>query len=350
MNLLANVGTPLVWLGIAHLLILNLIIGAIEGLWIAKRAGLPKRRAVLVMVVANYASAWAGAATLPWILWQCRDWAYVRPPLYVLEWLLIGIALLAFVCTVIIELPFVLLALRKSSRQISWRLRTAAVVQLVSYSGLLVLYLLVSSLSVLTSHTRIRNLATFVPSLDAWVYYIDRSGDSVWRVSVRGEHPERVAAVERGEDKWDRLALWLKHGTQGTVDLMVGSSKGSTELVKGIQGFMGEVSENSAPDRPQTNWPIDFRPQNARPFSYVAGFWAEEGLVRTIQGTQYRENINTTAFATALWRWNVAWPTILPTGHVVFGMGDQVLIMDEQNRIGALAIGTSPVVILKQKP
>lgn len=46
------------------LLVLNAIIGFVEGRVIARYCGVPKRRAVAIMIGANYISAWAGVFLL----------------------------------------------------------------------------------------------------------------------------------------------------------------------------------------------------------------------------------------------------------------------------------------------
>src|SRR5689334_1126069 len=61
---LANAGTPLMWAGMLHLVFGNALIGVFEGLLIARLFSLPKRKTVLVMIGANYFSAWAGGVFL----------------------------------------------------------------------------------------------------------------------------------------------------------------------------------------------------------------------------------------------------------------------------------------------
>jgi hypothetical protein len=52
------------------------------------------------------------------------------------------------------------------------------------------------------------------------------------------------------------------------------------------------------------------------------------------------------SFSNPLWPWPALSPTILPNGCVVFEFGRQIVIMDGQQRIGFLAMGTSPAVVL----
>ena len=57
----ANAGTPLMWAGMLHLVFGNALIGLGEGLLLAWLCSVPKGKSVLVMILANYASAWIGA-------------------------------------------------------------------------------------------------------------------------------------------------------------------------------------------------------------------------------------------------------------------------------------------------
>ena len=57
----ANAGTPLMWASALHLVFGNAIIGIIEGSLLAGMFKCSKWKSVVVLIVANYASAWVGA-------------------------------------------------------------------------------------------------------------------------------------------------------------------------------------------------------------------------------------------------------------------------------------------------
>lgn len=64
---LADVGTPLVWANTFHLLLGNALLGLFEG-WILSRVfALPLRRCVILLVLANYISAWTGVALVSFL-------------------------------------------------------------------------------------------------------------------------------------------------------------------------------------------------------------------------------------------------------------------------------------------
>ena len=60
----ANAGTPLMWAGMLHLFIGNAFIGLLEGILLIKLFKAPKMKAVGLMILANYFSAWIGGLFL----------------------------------------------------------------------------------------------------------------------------------------------------------------------------------------------------------------------------------------------------------------------------------------------
>ena len=80
----ADAGTPLMWAGAFHLIIGNAIIGIAEGLILAILFRQKKARCVLIMIAANYFSAWAGGFLLSWIadsrqvdLYNAWQWLWI---------------------------------------------------------------------------------------------------------------------------------------------------------------------------------------------------------------------------------------------------------------------------------
>ncbi len=61
---LANVGTPLMWATILHMAIGNAAIGVLEGVLLRWLFKVSASRAIAVMILANYVSAWIGWSLL----------------------------------------------------------------------------------------------------------------------------------------------------------------------------------------------------------------------------------------------------------------------------------------------
>jgi hypothetical protein len=97
----ADAGTPLMWAGMIHLVLGNAIIGIFEGLVLAWIFKLRKGVCVLVMIPANYFSAWIGGlylnheitSALPFNLYNAWVWIWVM-------------VLVTFLITLIFEWPF----------------------------------------------------------------------------------------------------------------------------------------------------------------------------------------------------------------------------------------------------
>ena len=103
----ANAGTTLLWAGALHLVFGNALIGVGEGLLLAWLFSVPKRKSVLVMIPASYASAWFGGFfirgaivhALPMDLNNGWRWFW-------------AMVVVTYVMTLIIEWPFVAWCLR----------------------------------------------------------------------------------------------------------------------------------------------------------------------------------------------------------------------------------------------
>ncbi|MCD8486417.1 MAG: hypothetical protein LRZ84_06645 [Desertifilum sp.] len=108
---LANGGSALLWTGIMQLFVGNAVIGYIEAGFLARFFQASRRKATLLLVVANYLSAWIAA-----ILLVGR---FSRIPTITIEniwsWLYLAI-FLSFVLTLLIEYPFFWFLLRQQKK------------------------------------------------------------------------------------------------------------------------------------------------------------------------------------------------------------------------------------------
>ena len=95
--LLANVGTALMWASGLHILLGNIILGLLEGLFLAKFFKVSKKQAVGFMILANCFSAWFGMEFFVDYLSQNIELTIenVKHWLRVFWWAAFGITLLA---------------------------------------------------------------------------------------------------------------------------------------------------------------------------------------------------------------------------------------------------------------
>jgi hypothetical protein len=207
---LANPGTAIVFVVLAHLLVLNLLIGVVEGCLLAMIVRIRFIRAVAIMILANYVSAWIGAFLLGWIAPSVyRAWD-PDPPLFHVRLAFLLVLALSFVLAVVIELPFVRWAARAEARprlcrravalepipkeKLSRRRLLAActLLQAVSYAGLAAYYAPHLELSLLYFRP-VRDASLLAKDARGWVYYISVSSNEIRRVRLDGTGDEPVA-------------------------------------------------------------------------------------------------------------------------------------------------------------
>ena len=105
---LANMGTPLMWMTILHLLIGNAVIALGEGLLLAQCFKVSRLTAFGFALLANYSSAWLGAWIFPNHFPGSADVNITN----LHAWLWWGV-ILSFTVTLVVEAPFIWLTLRK---------------------------------------------------------------------------------------------------------------------------------------------------------------------------------------------------------------------------------------------
>ncbi|WP_430685200.1 hypothetical protein [Leptolyngbya sp. AN02str] len=135
----------MMWTGLIHLLVGNLIIGYVEGRLLSKLFGTAKRLSVGVLILANYASTWVGTLLLVGRL--------SNHPAVTLENLQVWIVVLviaAFLLTLLIEYPFIWFLLRQRKQALQTALKAAFVIHGISYLLLFGWYGLNSQTSLLT--------------------------------------------------------------------------------------------------------------------------------------------------------------------------------------------------------
>jgi len=141
----ADAGTPLMWAGMLHMVFGNAIIGIFEGLILARVFKLKSGKCVLVMICANYFSAWGGelflnyqiAKLLPFNLYNAWHWIWVM-------------VFVTFLITLIFEWPFVFFCFRKEQDRLKKSLLGNLLVNSLSYILLFSWYWLASGTTLYT--------------------------------------------------------------------------------------------------------------------------------------------------------------------------------------------------------
>lgn len=342
--MLANAGSPLILAGAFHLLVGNAIVGACEGALFAEMAKVRRGRAVIAFVLANYASAWLGVM---WLfspdqqLWANITIANLRSMLFVQ-------LAAAFVLTVLVEFPFVLLC-RSCSPALSGTAskklpvgragRIHLKVQLWSYCALSLFYAFVSQSSALFA-TGV-GASELLPG-NCRILVLSRDAKSVLQYGPSGES-KVVTNVESGRmtdrlmlDPSGKLILARRSGTSGQRTVQMIEADIPIEFLPRTESGLSYQS---------------FEHTWARRNSFISkeGHWEFFGDVwgRGLQARKGSRHLSF-GFSSPLLGWVCDEVTRLPNGVALFRLGpDQVCLFDpDTNRAALLGRGRSVVPIL----
>lgn len=131
---LANAGTPLMWASGLFMLFGNAGIGILEGLMIGRLFKVRFRRAIPIMIVANYVSMFAGVAGVEYLSNWFQDIRMRQDPLYAGSQAMGLAAAASFVCSIIMEWPFCFWAMKKAGIRPGKALGASALAQTASYA------------------------------------------------------------------------------------------------------------------------------------------------------------------------------------------------------------------------
>lgn len=342
-NARANAGTPLMWAGMLHLTIGNLVLGIAEGLAVSLIFKLRKLRAVGIMILANYCSAFVGGVFVRGHIIRTVDihldnaWAFL--------WLMVGVT---FLLTLLLEYPFVLACFRGKSKRWRHSLYALLAVQAVSYLLLFGWYWGASGMSAVRD-CELVPVAELKPPMDLLVYYISPRDGKVYRQPVLGEaamaheagsghQNDRLIAVRNETDpgSWDLVArLEPKDGgNKGTYLVLEKSRRGKVLLSEreacGTWRTFGKVKSVAG----ESAWQLHI------------GVWPIEGIAGTNRETGDKVYF---AYETPFGAWTVRNAVILPNDQVLFQLGfDQICLLDPATKkVALVARGRGPLAVLE---
>jgi len=343
-NAFANVGTPLMWAGMLHLVVGNALIGVIEGVLISKIFKAKKRRSILIMILANYISMAVGSFIVGFTGHFFSNFLTI----YWIHLFLIISFVTVFLLTVLLEWPFCYWILRVDAVARKQSFRASLYAQILSYALLIPFYFLASGTSLLWNVKIQRDLS--FAGTNPWVYFINDNGKSVDRVQIYGKASEKVVDINANSEyarlfpkkdesgKWD---LWLKDRKEGEKDYQVKILDGFSKEMAQLTRWDGEVVENQ-PDSWFNFGVVDYRAPDKRQWKALTGFWAIEGLNAENEKEGKKFYI---ALETPFVQWYMRNVTMLPGDQVVFQMGDQIVLLDlESHKMGLVTKGRGPLV------
>jgi len=351
----ANAGTPLLWAGMIHLTVGNAVIGVVEGLLLGWWFGLPRARAIAVMIVANYASAWLGgvliggaiAGSLPTDLNSGWRWL----------WGMVGIT---YCLTLLLELPFVAWLFRATHGGLNRILRASLAIQSVSYLLLFGCYWMASDTSLYTQVKVVRASDLSLPQ-SVQIYYIDSSDGHIYQRGIRGSGNRKIMELHSA-DVNDRLFVRSSDANPDRWDLVARLETRDRRGPK-VVPILTNMDVDAAPDwrtvrADPTKYPgtsVIFGSVSplgsaaTSPWEFRTGSYPVQGLRAARRATG--ENFHF-SYETPFGAWAVRNAVHLPSDKVLFQLGaNQICVFDPASRrVALLWRGRGPVPIIERHP
>jgi hypothetical protein len=197
---LADVGTPMLWASTFHLLLGNALVGVFEGWLLAWVFGLPRKRSMGLMIVANYLSAWLGFLLLGSLFSRFVTDLESGGRITLL------LVALAYALTLVVEWPLVALCFRGTPRGFGRSLRGSVLVQSASYLLLFGGYWMLSGTSL---YTRMKVVPPdqIEPPHGVVMYFISSADGDLHRQELGQATDVRIAALGSTERRSDCLRL-----------------------------------------------------------------------------------------------------------------------------------------------
>lgn len=348
---LANMGTPLMWAGILWLLWGNLFIGLVEGDIVRRTTRSRGVKPYLLMIGANYFSAWCGLLALRFVQPRLDAILTVNNALLITGLLMLA----AWAWSVVLEYPFVLLATPRRLRRFRWRTwRASLIAQSVSYVALILWFGSCSSMSLITGTTR-TSPAELAQGRLATIHYVAANGRELRSIRLDGTGDTKQCDITpwRDADLAERLivkrsgdAYMLAAEAHDLPLAPLPPTPWAAVYAQPLKSALAERDSAVFLHEPELlPWSGLLMP-GSEGWSASHGYWSAGGL--TIRhGDRATKLTMDLPFA----MWKVRAPTILRDGLVVFCAGDHILLYDAPTRrIAEIARGTHPLVIPDEPP
>lgn len=343
---LANVGSPLVFLGLGHLLVGNLLIGWLEGSLLARWLGLPRQSAVLWMILGNYFSAATGVVLLVWV--RSLAPALIGETLSGarLAGFVVGVMLLTFALSCIVEFLFLLVATIQRPARWASRIRAHIGVQAVSYSVMLLLYWWTSPMTLLSDARFLNEAKSILRGDEGWVYYVDPHVGTLWRVRLDGTARENLGArISSDRHGQTSCRLYARPRADGAADIVWGSD----EFSMSVPGTAAPRPHEADPERPSWFVATEFPATGERAFTVRAAPSPSSylGFIPTGVGQRTSPSKRGLSLQSPIIDWCPSTPTLLPRGGVVVEFGPYLLLVNEALDVYCLGRGRCPAVVLE---
>jgi hypothetical protein len=341
------------WAGMLHLVFGNALIGVGEGLLLAWLFSVPKRKSVLIMIPANYASAWLGGLfirgaivrALPMDLNNGWRWFWIM-------------VVVTYIMTLIIEWPFVAWCLRGTQNWLKRSLVASLVVQSASYVLLFGWYWMASGTSLYTKMNIVAPTDVSLPN-SVIVYFIGPVDGNVYKRQLAGKGEEKTYELHSKDDN-DRL--FVRRSRTDTnhwylVARLDSKDRRDPRFVDVLTNLPVEAapdwhSLHTEPPQHDGTWMNFGEVQSLGSatnshWRFWAGFWPAEGLRASDNTTSQSVRFS---YETPFGAWMVRNAVHLPSDKVLFQLGDdQICVFDPVGRqVALLWHGRGPVPVIEK--
>ena len=356
---IADAGSPMMLAGMFHLLIGNALLGVLEGSLIALVFKTRWRRAVLIMVLANYVSAIPGKLMARLAVGMLHAVGSDATSLYdfwgVLQEALAILFALSFAATLVLEWPFCFWVLKNSARRLTKSIGACLLAQTASYAVLVPLGIWWSSYDVFTA-VRLDPSVVSEASEYVTVFYISPDDGDLYAIRLNGTRGRRVVPLGL-TDRYPRLHLrqvgqgspWQLCLGQDAEQKLVIPDVRLAKVPHSLYTFQ-DTSAGAEVTEIRNHWsytpPIDYRAEEDRDWNVTLQWWMGLWVDNQRTGEAFRVCLDT-----ALLTWRVSYGTVLPGDQVVFEMNGRILLLDlNTRRLGMITRGSYPLVVLHEPP
>lgn len=348
---------PMMILYLPFLLLGNLVIGLLEGYLLSKFFELTRRRAIFLMIGANYVSMGVGLVLFGYT--PETGLLHSHWPQTILNyqtWIFAAVSI-AFVVALILEWPFYHASFEKDKRPLRRTIPACLFVQMLSYLCCLTPISWVCWEIDLGQVVSIENSPSFVPDdQQFWVYYIDTADGDIHRMRPNGSGDERFMEGEYGKN--DKLAIYRKSPNDvPKYDLYVTRifPEVPTTIVESFAAPESTFNNKSVPILParllsEGYYAADLRSDKTAEWRVLAGSLRGFHFTRLGEsGDEYSGDAKESfhlQLSTAFGIWQGHNPSILPGEIVIFEFGGQICALDLNTRkLALIRMGSGPVVV-----
>lgn len=281
----ANAGTPLIYAGLIHLVIGNLLIGILEGALLVKIFKTPRAKTISTLILANYISAWGGSFFLGFVIVPL-----FHPTLYT-GWLLFwGLIVATYLLTLIIEYPFVLFTFKGVPQKRTKAIKASFLIQTISFFILFVWYgtfgFLFPGLTLYSQNNIVKPSQMSLPD-NVTMYFISDKDGNVYGGDLKTQNWQKIYDLQSTNQN-DNLYVAFPGSNTNTWNLM--STTSETPIKENVAPVVAithlhtyALKDGGQSKQGKITW-MNFNtgaqlgPATNSLWSFRSGFWASNGL------------------------------------------------------------------------